>query len=123
MASVQTLMGSGIPGAAAIAIGVGTIELTKTATGTSSQANSYAIAADTTEFTSVAANSGARLPSTSEVGSVITIYNASGTAMFVYPETGGVINNGSVNAAITIAAGKGGQFTRIGWLRWGAVFA
>ncbi len=124
MGSVKSMMGAGLPGAAAVAIGAGSIELAKTATGSTSQANSYAIVADTTEFTTAAANSGARLPDNAEVGSQFQIFNAQASnAMFVYPHVGGTINGLSANAKVDIAASKGGVFTRISGTKWGAVYA
>lgn len=123
MGTVTSMMGAGLSGAAAVAIGTGSIETGKTATGSTSQANSYAIVADSTEFTTVGANTGARLPAVAEVGSQILIFNGGASTLFLYPETGGIINNGSANAKVDVAAGKGALCARLTGTRWGVVFA
>ena len=77
---------------------INTLANTVTATGSSSQANSFAIVDDVTIFTTAASNSGARLPSTSLPGDDFTISNLDSNTMLVYPPVGGKINAGSANA-------------------------
>lgn len=122
MGSVSTMMGSGTPAAQAVAIGVGTIETAITATGSTSQANSYGLVADSTEFTTVGANTGARLPANAEVGSQILVFNGGANALLVFPQSGGQINNKTADTGtISIAAGKGGLFVRLTGTKWGSV--
>jgi hypothetical protein len=75
----------------------GTVSNTQTATGSSSQANSFAIVDDVTVFTSAASNSGARLPLGSSAGDVFFIGNNDANTMLIFPPTGGALNNGTVN--------------------------
>ena len=69
------------------------------------QATATAITSQTNEFTTVAASSGAILPSP-EQGEFIFIANAGANAMNVYPATGHSINALAANAAFSLAAGK-----------------
>lgn len=97
------LTGSGIATQAANFMAGGTVSNTQTATGSSSQANSFAIVDDITVFTTAASNSGARLPLLSSTqtggtpGDVFIIANLDGNTMLIYPPTGGWLNNGTVN--------------------------
>lgn len=100
------LVGAGVP-APAVQYYVGTVSNTQTATGSSSQANSFAITADITIFTTAAANSGARLPSTAGPGDVFTIANYDTNTMLIYPPVGGILNGGSANASVNLATKKG----------------
>lgn len=75
-----------------------------TATGTSSQANAFPIVAENNIFTTVAANSGARLPIGLNSHRVFRIRNAGANALLVYPPVGGRVNGGAVNAAFSVAA-------------------
>jgi hypothetical protein len=92
--------GLGIASQTANVMAAGTVSNTLTATGSSSQANSYAVTDDVSVFTTAASNSGARLPSTSNAGDVFIIANYDANTMLIYPPTGGKINNGSANASI-----------------------
>jgi hypothetical protein len=58
------------------------------------------------EVASTPSGTGVMLP-TNRVGAVVTIRNADGAnALAVYPQPGGTINGGSVNAAYSLAAGS-----------------
>lgn len=105
----SNLTGTGIAPAAATQI-VGNVANTLTATGSSSQTNSYAIQTDISIFTSAAGNTGARLPSTASAGDTFTIANLDGNTMLVYPPSGGVINGGSTNASVSLTTKKCGTF-------------
>lgn len=78
-------------------LAAGTVSNTQTATGSSSQANSFAIVDDVTIFTTAASNTGARLPLGSSPGDVFFIANQDSNTMLVFPPTGGALNNGTVN--------------------------
>jgi hypothetical protein len=84
----------------------GSINATATATGSSSQANSFAIVDDVTVFTTAASNSGARLPSTANTGDTFWIANGDGNTMLIYPPTGGKLNFGTANASASLATLK-----------------
>lgn len=106
MARIKTLMGSGVAGVTASAI-VGGSDLAITATGSSSQANSYLIGSTHSVSTVTAANTGVRLPAESAPGDLFTITNLGASTLFVYPPTGGKINGGSANAKVDVATLKG----------------
>lgn len=85
---------------------VGTVTNSLTATGTT-QADAYALGlTDYNIFTTVAASTGARLPSTMSAGDEMWVVNYGASTLSLYPPTGGKINNGSANAAISITANK-----------------
>ncbi len=89
-----------------------------TGAGTSSQANALAIALgqDGSLFTTVAANSGCRLPAGVSVGEEYVIANHGTNALLVYPPSGGFMGTASQNAAYSLAAGKTGYFMAVGLL-------
>lgn len=102
MTQVARLTGLGMQGQLASNV-IGSLSNTQTATGSSSQANSFAIVADITIFTSAASNSGARLPGgtgavyTPAPGDSFVIANQDANTMLIFPPTGGALNNGTVN--------------------------
>ena len=57
------------------------------------------------EVTTVPASAGVMLPAIKLPASV-TIVNAGANILAIYPQVGGTINRGTVNAAINIAAGS-----------------
>jgi hypothetical protein len=79
-----------------------------TATGTT-QATAYPLTPNARfEFTTVTSGAGAVLPqfaSTLHEPPLITIVNSGVSALLVYPPLGGTINLGTVNAAVSLAAG------------------
>lgn len=81
------------------------------AAGTSSQANSTALDARTYQrVTTVAANSGVRLPA-AKAGMRIVVFNAQGTnALLVYPSSGEAINSLSADASFSVAVNRGAEF-------------
>jgi hypothetical protein len=56
------------------------------------------------EFTSVSSGQGAVLPRPVELPREITISNNGSSALLIYPQVGGTIDNGSVNASVSVAA-------------------
>jgi len=102
------LAGTGIAPATAQNI-VGTVLNTQTATGSSSQANSFAITADITIFTVAASNSGARLPTTATAGDNFFIANYDANTMIIYPPVGGILNGGSLNAGVNLTTKKSAE--------------
>lgn len=69
------------------------------------QATATAITKQTNDFTTVAASSGARLPSP-EQGEFIFVANSGANAMNLYPATGHSLNALAANAAFSIPAGR-----------------
>lgn len=110
MAIASRLLGSGISALAAQNI-VGDAETAATAAG-SSQATAYQMYAAVTNFTTVAASAGALVPAGMNPGDSISVYNAGSNTLSVYGQTGESINNGSANAAYSVAANKGAIITK-----------
>lgn len=117
----QNLTGLGIAPAAATYIVDGDVDNTVTATGSTSQANSYAIIKSFTVFTTTAANTGARLPAILSAGDQGYIQNNGASTLFCYPPVGGVINGGSANAKVDIATLKGATFKSIDGLNFSVI--
>lgn len=105
MAQALRLMGLGMASQLARNV-VGTVDNTLTATGSTSQANSYAVTADISIFTTAAANTGARLPLGANAGDSFWIANYDTNTLLIYPPTGGKINNGSANASANLTTLK-----------------
>jgi len=59
------------------------------------------------------ANQGGILRADLDVGESQYVYNKSGVTIEVYPPVGGHINEGTQNAAVTLANGKGANFVCI----------
>lgn len=94
MAGRGELMALGLPAGQAFLLGTNAVTGLSGA-GTSSQANATALNDVTCAFFStVAANSGARLP-TAEGNGVVAIYNGGASPLLVYPATGEQINQGT----------------------------
>lgn len=87
-----------------------------TANGTT-QATAYPIVTTSVQFTTVAAGSGAILP-TAVPGQRLFIANDGANQLLLYPAVGGLIDQAAVNAAVTIAAGgmwEGQSLTTVNW--------
>lgn len=99
------LVGAKMPAAFASAI-AGYNSSGLTATGSTSQANSYAIGAEITQFATTAANTGARLPSNASTGDSFLVVNFGASTLLLYPPSGGKLNNGSADASVNVATTK-----------------
>lgn len=110
MAFKSRLTGSGLAPLQATEIAGADIDNTVTATGSTSQANSYLILKPFTVFTTTAANTGARLPAVLTAGDDGFIQNNGASTLFVYPPVGGKINNGTTDAKVDVATLKGAYF-------------
>jgi hypothetical protein len=86
------------------------------------QGTATAITKQTNEFTTVAASSGARLPSP-EQGEFIFVANAGANALSVYPATGHSINALAANAAFSLAVGKNALFWAATASKWYAILS
>jgi len=102
------VMAGGVAGPAAAAI-AGTNQVGQTALG-STQANAFPLAAANTSFSTVAASTGAVLPTNAQVGDLMEIYNGGANSLTVYPALGGTINNLGANTGLAIATLKSGFF-------------
>ncbi len=107
----KDMMGSGIaPTAARTINGVG--QGGQTATG-STQATAFALTACSTEFTTVAASTGAILPGTGLNvlgGDILAVYNQGANTLTVYPPVGFKIGLAATNAGVSVATGKSALF-------------
>lgn len=112
MTQARNLVGVGIA-APAVQYVTGTVLNTQTATGSSSQTNSFAISADITIFTVAASNTGARLPLGSNPGDNFIIANYDSNTMLIYPPVGGIINGGSLNASVNLTTKKSAECVSI----------
>lgn len=117
MTRQANLMGSGVSPQAAYNT-VGTFSNTQTATGSSSQANSFAITDDVTVFTTAASNSGARLPSNASPPDSFIIANQDSNTMIIYPPVGGKLNNGTTDAGVNLTTKKAAECINIGGLNF-----
>lgn len=113
------LIGSGLAGLATQNIG-GTVDSAVTATGSTSQANSYAINADYTEVTTTAANTGVRLPANTTPGDSFTIYNIGASTLFLYPASGESINAIAADSKYDVATAKICIVSKVSATRWAA---
>lgn len=118
MAIASRLLGSGTPPLQAVNI-VGDVASALTATGTS-QATAYACSAIINEFTTTASSTGALLPVTAP-GDDVFIYNGGAQTLSVYGQTGESIQNGSANAAFSVATNKGAWFKKVSTTRFAAI--
>lgn len=108
MTFIANAMGLGSPGAQARSL-IGGALAGQTATG-STQADAFALSATNTQFSTVAAGTGAILPSFMQPGDYARVFNNGANALLVYPVSGAAINNGATNAGFSIAANKSAQF-------------
>jgi hypothetical protein len=123
MTTLSNLMGAGVPPLQA-QMTVGKVTTGLTGGGTSSQANATAIPSDVTVFSTVALNSGARLPATGptsgQAGDIYVVANFGANPLLVYPATGGNISNAGVNTAVSIPFNKTADFYCLGANLWAA---
>lgn len=88
----------------------------------STQATATRLGADHNQFSTVAASQGAVLPA-ANVGEWMSVHNGGANALSVYPNVGGIINGGSVNAAVSVPAGKAAIFIPLDALSWIAIIS
>jgi len=111
--NTRNMMGAGFSAGQANAL-TGTSLLAQTATG-STQGTAFPLNAELTEFTTVAASTGALLPSTTSgiaplVGDTFFVINNGANALAVYPPTGGSIGTAAANTALSVPANKTALF-------------
>jgi len=117
---IAEAMGSGVPGLGARAI-AGSVAGAVTAAG-STLATATTLLAANNHVT--AGSGGVILPPSPSVGDTICVGNGLGTTLSVYPHVAGAkINNGSAGAAVSVAAGKGGEFICMDSLNWMAIYS
>jgi hypothetical protein len=111
----KNMMGLGLTGPQAAAIN-GDAQWAQTATG-STQGTAFPIVVSATEFTTVAASTGAILPGTTgriSAGDIAAVFNQGANALTVYPPVGGRIGLAAVNAGVSVASGKSALFSARG---------
>lgn len=108
MVTKAELMASGMPGSLASKLGQDAVGAVLTATG-NAQGNALLIAGTASIFGTVAASTGAILPS-AHAKSPYLIVNNGANALTVYPAVGESINGGAANASFSIPAGKSATF-------------
>lgn len=120
MGSVRSMMGAGLSGAAAQAIGAGSFATGISAAG-SDNTDATQLVADFNVVTTVGSGEGVLLPDV-EAGSDITVINGDTNALLVYPPSGGQINDlTATTAGVTIGAGKAGIFRRGSAVHWAGI--
>lgn len=89
------------------------VQLAQTATGTTIT-DAFQITNFNTVFSTVALNTGAKLPSYWPVGAIGYVQNNGANPLNLFPPTStGTINGGSAGAAVTIAAAAGNLVIRL----------
>jgi hypothetical protein len=112
-----TMMGAGLSAGQANAInGYGTAG--QTATG-ATQGTAFPLTTEFTEFTTVAASTGALLPAPTGVrppgtGDAFLVANQGANALLVYPPVGFQIGLAGANTGVSVASGKVGYFVAKG---------
>jgi hypothetical protein len=96
---------------------------TITAGTTQTQAGATQLAGGVSVVTVTTANDGVRLPLDMAQGDVIYVVNSSANSLNVYPNTGGRINNGTVNATKALVANMSGAYISLGSENWAAVLS
>jgi hypothetical protein len=113
-------MGSGVSAAAAGSLIGGVSNGATAGAGSSSQATAALLPMATTHIiTTGAGNSGVIIPPGNgttdglQAGDWMRVANYTGNTIFVYPPVGGKLNNGSLNAGLSMTNGKVATFTSI----------
>lgn len=120
MALAVDLMGVGLPQEQATRLGLSDLT-TIVAAGTTQGAGTLIPASVTNaSLTTAGGATAARLSGDAELTQPYYVRNASATAALVFPPTGGIINNQSVNTSYTVAEGQTAIFTRVSLTRWSA---
>jgi hypothetical protein len=93
-----------------------------TAGTTQTQAGATALTGAVNIVTTGNADDGVVLPAENVAGAVVYIVNTSAAVLKVYPSTGGALNGGSANAAISMRANTSAVCVNTGSDNWGVVF-
>ena len=104
MALPSNVLGSGIPPLATLNI-CGDVATGISAAGTAS-AGATALTAVYNVLGTVASGAGVRMM-TPQPGAFVSVHNRGANPCLVYPSTGGTINGGSADAAVTLTNAKG----------------
>lgn len=84
------------------------------------QADALAITADVNVIGTAAAGTGVRLPTGKKIGSRMVIKNRGANTANIFPATGGTVNAGAANAAITVAAAAVVELIQVSTNNWEA---
>lgn len=115
MPLTKNLMGEGLPGPLASALGFAGDEVTGLTAAGTTNADALQLVSGVSQIATCASGAGVILPS---VGGFKTVINNGSNACLVYPGTGKQINNGTVTTgSYSIAAGKTALFVTAGGVR------
>lgn len=124
--NLNKIQGLPMPAVAAI---IGDVSASQTALG-SSQGTGFALAANFTVFTTVAASTAATLPVPTSVASAgvavgdsYRVANLGASTLTVYPGLGGNIGTAAANAGFSVAANKTAEFTLVTSTQWIAILS
>jgi hypothetical protein len=88
----------------------------------STQATATPLTASVNHVTGADGTKGVRLPAIAQPGQIVAVYNAtSAQALKVYPPTGGTINGGAANAAVTQSGLTLALFIATSSTNWAAI--
>lgn len=119
MRTITLMQGSVGARDAQLATGGDDRDLAVVATGTTT-ADAYILRASITQFGTVAAGTGARIPTVDLVpGDEFHVLNNGANALLVYPPSGGTINSAGVDVGNSLAAGAGAVYKM--WSSLGAM--
>lgn len=92
-----------------------------TSTG-SSQTDALQLTADVNHVSTVGASTGVKLDPNASLSDSCFIYNASGTTLTIYPDTGSSINNGTATTgSVSLVTHKAAEFVKTSPTNWAYV--
>jgi hypothetical protein len=121
MSRIARIMAGGLSAPAATQV-VGDVATALVATG-ASQATALALPAAINAFATVAASTGAILPSDALPGDEVEVYNGGASSLAVYPPLGGTINNLGPNASLALTTLKSGKYKCVAALGWYSILS
>jgi hypothetical protein len=117
---VAALIGSGLPPLAASSIS-GVVSSSLVATG-SAQGTALALSTDYNIVSTVASSTGVILPAQGwNLGDDIIVANLGAFSLAVYPPVGAQIGVASINAALSVPAGKTALFIYVSATQWASL--
>lgn len=118
MALAVDLMGVGLPQEQANRLGLSNATAVTAAGTTTGAATVLDASVTNVSLTAASSQTGLRLPADAELFSTYLVRNVSSTTANIYPNTGGYLNAGSQDGAVTLAQNLGRLFIYVGSSRW-----
>lgn len=116
--SPQILMGVGIPDQAARKLG----NTLRTIAGVgTAQVGAAPITVNAASLTTSGGQTAFVLPTTWEIGDNVTVWNTSATTALIYPQSGGAIDGGSTDAAVSVLQNGSLTLTKVSATSWRSV--